>query len=351
MGLADWVFPGFLFIVGMAIPFAFSKRFSSGQSLYDISRHILTRSLSLIIIGVLMLNSGRVNPELTGISKNLWALLMYLGIFLFWNDYPDKENKFFTVTGLKFTGLAIFVFLILKFKSGQFQNNGSLITSWWGIPGLIGWGYLVSAFTYVLCRDSILKTSLFALFFLIMNMLSDWKLLGFLDPVKPIFGIIIDGNVPFIVLTGLIGGLLIKKMAVKEFKKVIPIFVGLGLIYLMAGFVLRRWFIISKIQATPSWGMICTGISMLVFILLYWIADVKGKIRWAEFLRPAGENSLTTYIAPDILYYLIWSSGIPLLIYKQSHDPLIVVVGSLVWALLMVGLTALLARFKIKLRL
>jgi predicted acyltransferase len=184
-----------------------------------------------------------------------------------------------------------------------------------------------------------------------MNMLSDWKLLGFLDPVKPIFGIIIDGNVPFIVLTGLIGGLLIKKMAVKEFKKVIPIFVGLGLIYLMAGFVLRRWFIISKIQATPSWGMICTGISMLVFILLYWIADVKGKIRWAEFLRPAGENSLTTYIAPDILYYLIWSSGIPLLIYKQSHDPLIVVAGSLVWALLMVGLTALLARFKIKLRL
>ena len=28
MGLADWVFPGFLFIVGMAIPFAFSKRLS-----------------------------------------------------------------------------------------------------------------------------------------------------------------------------------------------------------------------------------------------------------------------------------------------------------------------------------
>ena len=70
MGLADWVLPGFLFIMGMAIPFAFSKRFSSGQSTYEISRHILTRSLSLIVIGVLMLNSARVNPELTGISKN-----------------------------------------------------------------------------------------------------------------------------------------------------------------------------------------------------------------------------------------------------------------------------------------
>jgi heparan-alpha-glucosaminide N-acetyltransferase len=350
MGLADWVFPGFLFIVGMAIPFAFSKRFSSGQSLYEISRHIITRSLSLIIIGVLMLNSERVNPELTGISKNLWAILMYLGVFLFWNDYPDKENKFFTVTSLKFTGLAIFAFLVLKFRSGQPANNGSLITSWWGILGLIGWGYLVSAFTYVLCRDSILKTSLFALFFLIMNMLSDWKLLGFLDPVKPVIGIIIDGNVPFIVLSGLIGGLLIKKIPVREFKKVIPVFLALGLISLLAGFILRRWFIISKIQATPSWAMICNGISFLVFIVLYWIIDVRNKIKWASFLQPAGENSLTTYIAPDILYYLIWSSGIPLLIYKQSHEPLIVVAGSFVWALLMVGLTALLARLKIKLR-
>jgi predicted acyltransferase len=176
-------------------------------------------------------------------------------------------------------------------------------------------------------------------------------LLGFLEPLKPVFGIIIDGNVPLIVLTGLIAGLIIKKLPLTEFKKVIPVFVGLGFLYLISGFILRRWFIISKIQATPSWGMICSGISMIVFILLYWIADVKGKIRWAEFLRPAGENSLTTYIAPDILYYLIWSSGIPFLIYKQSHEPLIVVAGSLVWALLMVGLTALLARLNIKLRL
>jgi predicted acyltransferase len=350
MGLADWVFPGFLFIVGMAIPFAFSRRFSSGQSLRDISRHIATRSLSLIIIGVLMLNSGRVNPELTGISKNLWALLMYLAVFLFWNDYQDKVNKFFTITGLKFLGLTILAILVLKFKSGQPENNGSLITGWWGILGLIGWGYLVSAFTYVLFRDSILKTSLLALFFLIMNMLSDWKLLEFLKPVKPIFGIIIDGNVPFIVLSGLIGGLLIKLIPAKEFKKSILIFIGLGLIFLMSGFILRKWFIISKIQATPSWAMLCSGISFLVFIFLYWIIDIRNKIKWAAFLQPAGENSLTTYIAPDILYYLIWSLGVPLLIYKQSHSPLIVVAGSLVWALLMVGLTALLARLKIKLR-
>ena len=67
-------------------------------------------------------------------------------------------------------------------------------------------------------------------------------------------------------------------------------------------------------------------------------------------MQPAGENSLTTYIVPYILYCLIWSSGIPLLIYKQSHEPLIVVAGSIIWALLMVGLTSLLVRLKIKLK-
>jgi heparan-alpha-glucosaminide N-acetyltransferase len=350
MGLADWVFPGFLFIVGMSIPYAFSKRFSSGQSTYDISRHIVTRSISLIVIGVLMLNSGRVNPELTGISKNLWALLMYVAVFLYWNDYPDKENKFFTIAGLKILALAIFVFLVFKFRSGKIENNGSLITGWWGILGLIGWGYLVSAFTFVLCRESIIKTSLFALFFLLLNILSGLKMLEFLNPVKPILGIIIQGNVPFLVLTGLLAGIIIKQVSESGLRTVYMTFAGLGIIYILSGFFLRRWFIISKIQATPSWGMICSGISMLMFILLFWIADVKKKVKWAEFLRPAGENSLTTYIAPDILYYLIWSSGIPILIYKQSANPWVVVAGSVVWAILMVRMTALLARLNIRLK-
>jgi len=350
MGLADWVFPGFLFIVGMAIPFAFSKRFSRGESLYDISRHIVTRTVSLLIIGVLMLNTGRVNPELTGIGKNLWALLMYIAVFLFWNDYPDKDKRIFTVTGLKLAALAIFIILVFKFQSGKPENNGSLIIGWWGILGLIGWGYLVSAFTYVLCRNSIIKTTFVVLLFLMLNCLSGLNLLGFLDPVKPILGVIIDGSNPLIVLTGLIGGLIIKKYSSSDYKKVILIFSALGLLCLVSGYVLRNWFIISKIKATPSWGMICSGISFIVFTLIFWIVDIKNIKSWSKFLKPAGENSLTTYLAPDILYHLIWMTGIPVLIYKQSSEPLIVIAGSLVWALLMVGLTALLAKFNIRLR-
>ncbi len=349
MGLADWVFPGFLFIVGMAIPFAFSNRLAKGQSVRKISLHILIRTLSLLLIGVLMLNTGRVNGELTGISENLWALLMYISVFLIWIDYPAKSNKYLS-NGLKIAGIVTLIFLLIKFRSGQPENSGWLVTEWWGILGLIGWGYLVSAFTYILFRDSIIKTSAVLLFFLIVNMLSGWGFLGFLEPVSPVLGIIIEGNVPLIVLSGLLAGVIIKKMPAEEYKKIILIFIGLGVLCLILGFVLRNWFIISKIRATPSWGMICTGISFLVFIFLYWIVDIKKKSGWAAVVNPAGKYSLTTYLAPDILYHLIWMTGIPILIYKQSPEPLVVVAGSIVWALLMVGLTALLARLKITLK-
>ncbi|MGB8490963.1 MAG: DUF5009 domain-containing protein [Bacteroidales bacterium] len=351
MGLADWVFPGFLFIVGMAIPFAFSKRLSRGDSHYQISRHIVGRSVSLIVIGVLMLNSGRVNSELTGIGRNLWALLMYLAVFLYWNDYSNKDNRFFTITGLKLLALAILVFLVFKFRSGSEENNGSLITGWWGILGLIGWAYLVAAFTYLLCGDSILKTVIVTAFFLGLNILSGLKLLEFLNPAKPVFGVILDGSNPLIVLTGLLGGLILKKTASANFIRFLLIFAGLGLFCLATGFFLRNWFIISSVKATPSWGLICSGISFVVFIIIYWIVDVKKFRSWATFLKPAGENSLTTYLAPEILYYAIWMSGIPVLFYKQSSDPFVVIAGSIVWALLMLGLAALLLKINIRLKL
>ena len=351
MGIADWVFPGFLFMVGMAIPFSIGKRISEGQSTYTIIRHIVIRSVSLIIIGVLMLNCERVNPEFTGMGKNLWAILMYLGVFLIWNNYQENDKNFFTIAGLRLAGIAILVALIYKFRSGEMENNGSLITSWWGILGLIGWGYLVSALIYMAVRNRILNTAVALLFFLGVNILSKLDLLNFLNPVKPVFGVIIEGNVPFMILSGMLVGTILKKHSKSESGKTITTIVTIGVLSIIAGFFLRKWFIISKIQATPSWGLICNGISIMLFSLLYWIIDIKDHYRWSFFLKPAGENSLTTYLAPNILYSLIWSTAIPILIYKQSGIPLVVIAGSIVWALLMVLVTALLVRFNIKLKL
>jgi predicted acyltransferase len=350
MGLADWVFPGFLFIVGMAIPFAISGRIKKGEPVSKILLHIFIRTLSLLVIGVLMLNSGRVNPETTGMHKDLWALLMYFSVFLVWNDYPSGRRKLlFTV--LRAVGVAILIFLITVFRSGPADNPEWMITGWWGILGLIGWGYLVASLIYLVTRDSITGTATAVIVFLAVNILDASGVLSFLDPARPALGIIIQGNVPLIVLTGMLAGIMIRKMKESGNERILMILVTLGFLSLAIGFILRNWFLISKIQATPSWGMICSGISFFVFAVIFWLADMKGMTRWAAFVRPAGRHSLTTYLAPDILYHAIWMSAVPVLIYKQSSEPLIVIIGSIAWALLMAGLTALLAKINIKLKL
>jgi predicted acyltransferase len=350
MGLADWVFPGFLFIVGMAIPFAVSGRIKKGETVSKILMHIFIRTLSLLVIGVLMLNTGRVNAELTGVSKNLWALLMYVSIFLVWNDYPAGRGRLlFTI--LKTAGVAALILLVVIFRSGSTEDPGWIITGWWGILGLIGWGYLVASLIYVVTRDSIPGAAIAVIFFLTVNILDASGLLGFLDPARPALGIIIQGNVPLIVLTGMLAGIMIRKMKEAGNERILMVFLTLGFLSLATGFILRNWFLISKIQATPSWGMICSGISFMVFAVIYWLADMKGLTGWAAFVRPAGQHSLTTYLAPDILYHTIWMSSVPVLIYKQSSEPLVVIIGSIAWALLMAGLTALLAKINIKLKL
>lgn len=351
MGLADWVFPGFLFMVGMSIPYSVGKRMLRNEGSLKISFHIITRTISLLMIGVLMLNSGRVNEEMTGISRNLWAVLMYLSVFMIWNSYkPDKGNSMI-VRILKLTGIAILVLLVFIFRTGEETDKGWLITGWWGILGLIGWGYLVAAFVHMILRENIVATFVAFIVFLGFNILSGLGLTAFLDPARPVLGVVIDGNVPMLVLAGLCVSLIIRQPETEKTGTRIMYIVLAGIASIAAGFFLRKWFIISKIQATPSWGLICTGISVMLFAFLYWLTDVRKKDKWAFFLRPSGENSLTTYIAPSLIYHIIWGLGLPILFYKKAEIPAVVIAGSVIWTLLMAGLTALLARVNIKLRL
>ena len=77
--------------------------------------------------------------------------------------------------------------------------------------------------------------------------------------------------------------------------------------------ILCGWFLsplgISKIRATPTWSLYSTGCSILLFTLLYWICDVKRATGWARFVRPAGENTLLTYLLPDFYFFIAAASG------------------------------------------
>src|SRR5688572_7556161 len=111
-------------------------------------------------------------------------------------------------------------------------------------------------------------------------MLSKLNLLDFLSGARLVIGPIINGNAPFIVLSGMLTTLILIKYAAENAVKTALIITALGILSIVAGFALRPWFIISKIQATPTWGLICNGISMVLFALLFWIIDLKKRVNW-----------------------------------------------------------------------
>jgi predicted acyltransferase len=156
MTFVDLVFPAFLFVMGMSIPFAVGARLSKGEPLWKIFQHAVTRTLSLLAIGILM-----VNGESGGTT--LWHYLMFLSaVFAFCAISPRgagasaKFWKGFGV-GLRLLGFAGMIFCAFTFRGDNGErmivlSPFSIHTSWYGILGLIGWAYLTAMVVFLAFR-------------------------------------------------------------------------------------------------------------------------------------------------------------------------------------------------------
>lgn len=89
---------------------------------------------------------------------------------------------------------------------------------------------------------------------------------------------------------------------------------------------------------------------MLAFTLLYWICDRRGQTAWASLVRPAGSNTLLTYLLPDLWYFLLGTVG---LTYFDTHFVFgwAGVIKSIVFTLFMLTVAAMLTRARIRLQL
>ena len=133
--LPDFVFPAFLFIVGLSIPFGIEARRGRGESWGSGWGHVLRRTASLLVIGVFMVNS----PASDGgwLDPNIWWLLTYAGVILVWNDWGGASRL---VWGLRVAGGVVLLVAAILFRgTGTEPGFIELTTQWWGILGLIGW--------------------------------------------------------------------------------------------------------------------------------------------------------------------------------------------------------------------
>jgi len=350
MTFVDVVFPAFLFIVGMAVPFAVNKRLKEGDNTFTIWKHILIRTIGLLLLGVLMVNISDLNSQASGIDRHLWMFLIFVAAILTWNIYPKAVgHKRIIFISLRLLGIALLIFLMAIYRSGTLDNIGWLHTKWWGILGLIGWAYLFTCLAYFAIKRNFWAMLASLVFFYFIYVLDSFRIFNFAKPFLLVGEHI--GVHTAITISGLIISMLFfESSPVKSPKgRIIWIFIYSAILFI-AGLLLSPVYGISKIYATPAWGLFSSAYCGWLFCFFYWLVDMKNKIAWAKFLEPAGKNPLLAYILPDIYYSLAVFFGFTF-IGKFFGSGIIGFLRSIIFALIMVELTSLFNKLKIRLHL
>jgi predicted acyltransferase len=351
MTFVDVVFPAFLFIVGMSIPFALIKRLNNGESYFKIWKHILIRTSGLLILGVMMVNMGSLSEDLSGMSKSLWMFLVFISAILIWNNYPkSEERKKIVFLSLRITGIILLVYLAAIFRAEQDGSKVWLQTKWWGILGLIGWAYLAASAVYIFFRKSTSAVTGMLVLFILLYIGERSGNLTILNLISERFislGSIV-GSHAAIATAGLLFSILFFQTENLRAKTVATL-VTTGMFFI-AGYFLRPLYGISKIYATPAWILYCSAICSFLFLILYWIVDVKNIKKWSGLFKPAGTNPLLAYILPSIVFALFTLFEINFL-SEYFGDGLVGIIRSFIFALIIIGITALLTKYHVKLHL
>jgi len=348
LGFSDIIFPLFLFIVGLSIPLAIKQRRLKGLSRIFIAKHIILRSVSLLIIGVFMVNYETAHHESLIIGKFWWCMLMAVAVGLIWMHWNRSPVSKKWHTPLQLVGLVLLIFLAIIYKGGS-DGEIWMTTQWWGILGLIGWAYLVNALAFIFFRGNFAIMIGLFLVLGILSVLDHSDALPLLPKGLSFLSTIYTGTIPAFTAAGIVATLLYRKLSKEHSQWIFPALAILGILNLSFGLGTRPLWGISKIQATPSWLGVSVGIGFMLFAIFYIIADVKKKTDWAKLIASAGTATLTCYMLPYIIYPFKEITGIRL--PELLNNGVIGLIGSFVFALLVVSLTGWFEKkgFKLKL--
>jgi len=351
LDFSDIIFPAFLFIVGLSIPVSISARIAKGATRNQVLTYIATRSLALLIMGFFHVNMENYDKVGAFIPKPYWQISITIGFFLIWLDYSSKmeKNRKYFLQGL---GVLILIVMAFFYRGLRQDHPIWMRPQWWGILGLIGWAYLLCAPVYFFSKNKISILIGALIFFLLFDIAAN---AGWLDAIKPIKNYIwIDGNgsMPALTMAGVLISVLYKKYADEnKLSKLWTTFALIAVAMLAGGFALRPILGgISKIRATPSWVMICTSIDIFGFMIFIYLIDLKQKQNWFSVIKPAGTSTLTAYLLPYI-HYAIYNIFFPVLVLPIFlRTGIVGIIKSFIYAILIVMITGLLERRRIRLK-
>lgn len=258
----DTIFPLFLFIAGVSFPFSLAKQQAAGASKAAIAKRIVRRALILVLLGLVYNGLFRLQlatlrlPSVLGRIGVAWACAALMTLYL-------KGRVRAILCGVILVGYSLLLTIPAPDAVG---------VELWTKEGNIA-GYI----DRLLMPDHIL-----------------WR--GVMDPE----GVL--STLPAIVtaLLGIFAGEYLLLGSHSGGRKAATMAISAA-IMLALGLVWNTLQPINKTLWTSAFVLTAGGYSLALLALFYYIIDVRGHRRWANFFRVIGVNSITIYLAQVVV--------------------------------------------------
>ncbi len=260
----DLIFPLFMFISGVAIPFAILGKLKRGHSKSKLVRKIVQRGLTLVVLG-----------------------FVYNGIFKL--HFSDPGFRFASVLGqigfaYLFAGMIVILTRNFKFRLiwlGGILLGYAIIQNFIPVPGF-GAGVLTSEGSINSYID---------------QMLLPGRLHGkVFDPE----GLLCIISATGITLMGALAGEVLRNKSWGDYKKLLILAIS-GVTGIVLALILMPFYPVIKAAWTTTFNLLAGGISFLLLALFYLIIDVWKWRKWAFFFQVIGLNSITIYLGMRII--------------------------------------------------
>lgn len=300
--LADMIFPGFLFCVGVSLPMSFAAR-SARQTKAQLFVHVLWRAAALIVLGMVLNFVADPHPEgfrLPGILQRIglcYALAGGLSLVL-----GRKSDHDFTVPGWPVAGtIAVLV-----------AGYGALLTLWSG-SNCAG-----ACFDPVHSLPAVVDRAVFTPAYMWNWGLSDGIVTYDPEGLVSTLGALVN------VLAGVLVAGYVRSHGIKA--SLVGLLL-LGLLLALAGLGMNGEIPVIKKIWTPSFALVSAGFSIVIFVVLAVLADVLKAGRFATFAKVFGANATLAFVLICLFDVVL---QLPLLAGVSLHDAAAAQLGAII---------------------
>ncbi len=257
----DLVFPFFLFIIGVAMPFSFTKRIQRGESRGKLLEHVFVRSLILFALGMLL--SGIPNFDFS--HRLILNVLQRIGLIYLMSGAIYLFTDVVSQAVVALAGIAIYWILMLYvpvpgYGAGVLTPVGNM---WWYVDKVLlqGWHqHLLVVGEYRLHHAEGILSLIPSISTVLLGSLTGHYLRSQRSGIEKAAGMLVIGNL----------GLLI-------------------------GAIMSIWFPINKLLWSSSYVVFTAGLALEVLGVCYWLIDVKGFRKWTQPFMVFGSNAITSF--------------------------------------------------------